>query len=82
MSLPTFETSPAVAAGDLQNSPTPSTPSTPSDLTPPSRYPLIQLYPDLPDPDAMDVDQSPPETPSQEHVGLLGLQALGERHNK
>ena len=79
MSLPSFETNSAVAAGDLQNSPTPSLPS---DLTPPSEYPLIQLYPDLPDPDAMDVDQSPPETPIQENVGLLGLQALGEKHNR
>lgn len=79
MSLSSFETNSAVAAGTSESS-SPSFPSTPT--TPPSEYPLIQLYPDFADPNAMDVDQSLPESPSLEGVGLLGIQALGDKHNK
>jgi hypothetical protein len=79
MSLPSFETDSAAAPGALQN---PPSPSTPSDTTPTPQYSLIQLYPDLPDPNTMDVDQSPPESPNHEPIGLLGLQALGDRHIK
>lgn len=78
MSLPILENSSA-AQEALQN---PPSPSSPPDASPTFQYPLIQLYPDFPDPNAMDVDQSPPESPNQEPIGLLGLQALGDKHIK
>jgi hypothetical protein len=81
MSLPSFEPASSVMNG---TSPSPSAPVS-AESSPSSEYPLFQLYPDAPDPNAMDVDNAPsPDsvTSQQEPVGVLGLQSFGEQHSR
>ncbi|KAF8321630.1 hypothetical protein DL93DRAFT_2072385 [Clavulina sp. PMI_390] len=74
MSLPSFESAPQ--APSMSASPASSPESSPT-----SEYPIFQLYPELPDPNAMDLDHSSPaDSPRQDVVGLLGLEVLGDKH--
>lgn len=78
MSLALAESDPATAPAVVYNPPSPSS----TQPSPTLEYPIFQLYPEMPDPNAMDVDHSVPESPNQESIGLLGLEALGDKHNK